>query len=153
MEEFINNNTIVKDEIYNAFKESVICPICSSILINPLICMKCQKVFCERCINDWSKKEKDCPSKCKEPKYQKCVGKKDILSKLTFKCKACGKIYNYDRAISHLKKCYPNKKFPEEEQENVKSKSKFEKLTREEVEKLKSEGNEVTYITGKKKLI
>ena len=115
--------------------------------------MKCQKVFYKWWVNDRSKKEKDCPSKCKEPKYQQCVGKKDILSKLSFKCKACGKIYNYDGAISHLKKCYPDKKFPEEKKENLKSKSKFEKLTREEVEKLKNDGNEVTYITGKKKLI
>ena len=31
MENYINENTIIKDELYNAFKESVTCPLCLSI--------------------------------------------------------------------------------------------------------------------------
>ena len=147
-----NVNTIVKDEIFNVFKDTISCPICSSIIISPFMCMKCQKVFCEKCINDWSKKEKACPNKCQEPKYQNCTGKNDILAKLKFKCKACRKIYSYEEAISHLKKCYPDKKFPEEEKkQEQKVKSKFQKIDRKEIEKLKDQGVDVTYITGKKK--
>ena len=145
MEEYINNNTIVKDAVYNAFKGAITCPLCSNILIDPIMCTKCQKVYCQRCINEWSKKEKKCPNNCEELKIQKCIGKNDILFKLNFKCEACGKNFNYEKAIKHLKKCYPDKKFPEEKE------SKFEKLTREKIEKLKSLGKDVGYLTGKKK--
>ena len=57
------------------------------------------------------------------------------------------KIYLKEKqhSLKHLKKCYPDKKFPEEKE------SKFEKLTREEIEKLKSLGKDVGYLTGKKK--
>ena len=33
MEKFINEETVVNNEIYQVFKDSVICPICSNILI------------------------------------------------------------------------------------------------------------------------
>ena len=157
MEEYINNNTIVKDELYNAFKESISCPLCLNILINPVMCMKCQNVFCKKCINIWSKNNDKCPNKCIEPNYQRCLGKNDILSKLKFKCEECQNIIKYDEAKNHLSSCYPEKEFNEEntiENENKVSKtSKFEKISKDEIEKLKNEGNDVTYISGKNKII
>ena len=157
MEEYINENTIVKDELYNAFKESVSCPLCLSILINPVMCMKCQNVFCKKCINDWSKKDNKCPNRCTDPNYQKCIGKNDILSKLKFKCQACGNIIKYDDAKKHLSSCYPDKKFDDENtietQTPIKTTKppKFEKISKDEIERLKGEGKDVTYISGKKK--
>ena len=169
MEEYINNNTIVKDAVYNAFKGAIICPLCSNVLIDPIMCTKCQKVYCQRCINEWSKKEKKCPNNCDELKIQKCIGKNDILFKLNFKCEACGKNFNYEEAIKHLKKCYPDKKFPEEKIEengkengieNIienkivnqnKNQTKFEKLSEEETNKMKNELKDAINITSKKK--
>ena len=160
MEEYINDNTIIKDEIYIAFKESVTCPLCLSILINPVMCMKCQNVFCKNCINEWTKKDDKCPNRCTEPNYQKCLGKNDILSKLKFKCEACENIIKYDEAKKHLKSCYPDKIF--EEKNNIENQiqtqstsirsTKFEKLSKDEIDKLKREGKEITEITGKDKI-
>ena len=54
MDEVINTNTIIEDEIYTTFKDSVICPICKSILVEPQLCLKCQNNFCKKCIDKWS---------------------------------------------------------------------------------------------------
>ena len=159
MKEYINDNTIIKDELYNAFKESVSCPLCLSSLINPVMCMKCQNVFCKKCINEWSKKDDKCVNRCTEPNYQKCIGKNDILSKLKFKCEACGNIIKYDEAKKHLSTCYPDKKFDDENtmgnqtqtQTQTNRPPKFEKISKDEIERLKGEGKDVTYISGKKK--
>ena len=162
MENYINENTIIKDELYNAFKESVTCPLCLSILISPVMCMKCQNVFCKRCINDWTKKDQKCPNRCTEPNYQRSIGKNEILSKLKFKCEACGNNYKYDEAQKHLNSCYPEQiKEDENKIENNENKTennenkvttnepKFEKISRDEIERLKRQGNDVTYITSK----
>ena len=158
MEKYVNDNTIIKDALYNAFKETVSCPLCLSILINPVMCMKCQNVFCKKCINEWSKKDDKCPNRCNEPNYQKCLGKNDILSKLKFKCEACGNIIKYDESKNHLKSCYPDNNFEEEntienqtQTQSIRA-TKFAKISKDEIEKLKNEGKEVNYITGKKKI-
>ena len=44
MENFINEKTIIENEIYDAFKDDIFCPICSKILIEPEMCMKCLNV-------------------------------------------------------------------------------------------------------------
>ena len=158
MEEYINDETIVEDEIYNLFKETVNCPLCLSILINPVICMKCQNVFCKKCADDWSKKDDKCPNRCVNPNYQKSIGKNDILSKLKFKCKKCGNKAYYDDIKIHIDSNCTEKIIKETEDKKTietpikkeKKEPKIHKISTEEVENLKKEGKDVTYITGKK---
>ena len=157
MEELINDNTIIKDDLYNIFKNSIECSLCLNILINPVMCLNCQNAFCKKCIDNWSKKSQQCPNRCDNPNYQKSIGKNDILSKLKFKCKGCDNPIPYDNIRKHYSECCPDK-IPEEketnkivENNNTQKQSKFEKLSREEIELLKNKGNDITYITGKKK--
>ena len=123
MEQYVNNVTLKEDEISKMFKDSATCPICKSILIDPFICLKCQKAFC-----------------------QKCIGKNDILSKLKFFCVGCQAEITYDKAESHHNSCCPEKT----SSGFVKNKSKIKRLSSEEVNKYKQQGSELTYITGKK---
>ena len=81
MEEYINNNKIVKDAVYNAFKGAITCPLCSNVLIDPIMCTKCQNVYCKKCIDEWEKKNNTCPNRCENPNYQKSIGKQELLSK------------------------------------------------------------------------
>ena len=152
MEEYINKNTIIENEIYIAFKESVTCPLCLNILINPVMCMNCQKNFCKRCIDSYSQKNSKCPNECSEPKYQISLGKNEILSKLKFKCKKCETQFQYDEAQKHNDCCDPdkslssqteaqgdscddpNKNLPNQE---IPQKPRMEKLTRDEIDDLK----------------
>ena len=104
--EFINEDYIIKDALYECFKDSIICPICSEIIVRPVMCMNCQKAYCKRCIEHWNNMKNYCPNKCNNPEYKKCILVGNILSKLNFKCKDCSNIVNYDKMERHaLSKC------------------------------------------------
>ena len=47
LRDYINDKTVIKDEIYKNFEYSVTCSICSEIMINPMMCMNCQTVYCK----------------------------------------------------------------------------------------------------------
>ena len=101
IQDYINENNIIKDQIYNEFKFSIICPICTNIIYEPMMCMKCQNVYCRSCIIQWSKIKTHCPNRCANPNYQKSIAKSELLSKLRFKCKYCEEIYDYNNMIIH----------------------------------------------------
>lgn len=106
MHDYINENNIVKDEIYKNFESSLICIICLDIIIEPIMCIKCQHVYCKQCIKKWSKINSKCPNRCENPEYQICLDISQLLSKLNFNCKKCKNIINYDEMEKHfLTKC------------------------------------------------
>ena len=159
MEDYVNNNTIIKNEFYNIFKESVTCPLCNSIYIDPVICMNCQKVYCKKCIDKWSNDNKSCPNNCVEAKYQNCIGKNEILSKLSFKCNKCQKEIKYDEAKNHKDSCSPGKILIEEPTPTTPTQSTptptpsgmitMEKISNEQMSVFRNQGKEVIYINGK----
>jgi carboxypeptidase C (cathepsin A) len=146
MEKYVNNDTLKEDDITKLFKDSVTCPLCKSILIDPYICLKCQKAYCKQCLDKWKENNKTCPNNCNEPEYTKCLGKKDILSKFKFICVGCENEIEYNNAENHHNTCCPGKTSAG----FVKNQVKIKKLTSEEVDKLRKEGNQITYITSKK---
>ena len=75
MEELINDKTIIKNELYNVFKDSITCPLCLNILINPVMCLHCQNAFCKKCIDNWSKNSQKCPKRCDNPNIKKVLAK------------------------------------------------------------------------------
>ena len=151
MELYVNNDTLVEDDISKIFKSSVICPLCKSILIKPFMCMKCQNVYCKKCIDKLSEKNEKCPNNCDSPTFQNCLVKNEILSKLYFSCVGCGKEIPYDEAEKHHLSCCPDKTSSNlKKREETQRKSDIKRLKPEEVEKLKSEGKEITYLTGNK---
>ena len=97
MEEYVNENTIVKNEMYNAFKDSIICHICSRIMIEPVICLSCQDTFCKNCY----KKNGSC-QKCNNSNIQDVIDKNRHITKFKFKCiKKCGAEIPFDEINSH----------------------------------------------------
>ena len=135
MEKYINEGTVVDNEIYQAFKESVICPICTNILIEPVMCMKCQSSYCKRCSEDWSKKNDKCPNRCESPNYQRNLEKNNILSKLKFKCENCGEQIFYEKVEKHINECKTN-------DINVRKK-RMKKLNMEEITNLRKKVNPI----------
>ena len=139
MEEYVNNDTLIENQISKIFKASVTCPLCKDILINPLMCTKCQNVYCKKCIDDWIKIRKVCPNNCKELDFQECMGKKDILSKLQFRCIGCQKEIFYNEAQSHHDSCFKDKKPPF-----------LKKINENEFERIKSKNNnDITLVESK----
>ena len=103
---YINEETVIKNEVYNNIENSIICIICLDIIIDPMICNNCQTVYCKNCIEKWSKIDKRCPKRCINPIYQKCLKIQKLLSKLTFNCEKCRNIINYDEIEKHyISKC------------------------------------------------
>lgn len=154
MEKYVNLDTIIKDDFFNMFKDSVICPLCFNILIEPIICMKCQKVYCKMCIDNWSKKRVECPSNCNPPDYQPCLVKKDILSILNFKCKGCGTQTNYYDAKKHHNICCSKdvKKDSSNKGETISEEMillEMHKISNEEFGLLKKKGNYIKNIKCK----
>ena len=102
MEKYINENTIVKNEIYESFKDSIICPICLCIIIEPVMCLECQNNFCKKCIEDWKKKDESCPNKCSAPVFKDVIGKNNVITKCKFKCiKGCGEEIKFEDIKNH----------------------------------------------------
>jgi hypothetical protein len=64
------------------------CPVCNMISLTPVICKKCETVFCNECTNNWKKKTNECPMRCKPfdiIEYDKTVLKVQIES-IKLKC-------------------------------------------------------------------
>ena len=152
MEEYVNQNTLKKDEISKLFLPSIICLLCNDILIKPVMCMKCQKNYCKKCLDKWREKNEKCPNGCDSPNYQNSLSKKDILSKLQFNCVKCGQDILYDNAENHHDSCQGKKTSDKGKVKKavfIPDISKVKKLTPEEVSKMVKEGNEMEYIKGK----
>ena len=132
METYINEETIVKNEIYDAFKDDINCPICRDILIEPQMCMNCQNVYCRKCIEEWSKRNNKCPNRCDNPNYKRSLEKAKTLSKLKFRCQKCGTRSSYDEIKIHVDTCKQCKN--KTKNKDIKEK-KIKMLKKEEIEK------------------
>ena len=102
MEKYINEKTIIKDEVYNLFKDDIKCPNCKKIMIDPVMCLSCQTKFCKNCQKKLKKNRKNCPKKCHSPIINDVILKNNCITKFKFKCiKGCGKEISFDNIISH----------------------------------------------------
>ena len=163
MEEYINDDTLIKNDVYNAIKNIAVCPSCHKILIEPLMCLKCQTVYCQKCVKSWEKNEDKCPNKCIEPNYQPSKGKIVLLSSLQFKCKDCKMTIKYNEFKKHKEECcadliqtyeiidFSNTNISlETPSSNANSSKRLKKLTNEEMSILKNEGKDIYYFNSKK---
>ena len=103
LREYINNNSVIKDEIYKQFESSLSCSICLDIMIDPVMCMNCEAKFCKTCQEDWSQRNNTCPNRCKNPKYEKSMIAQGLLSRLKFICYKCEEVIDYEDIKNHSK--------------------------------------------------
>ena len=90
MEKFINEETIIKNEIYESLKKNIYCSLCNLLMIDSFECSYCYYVFCKICF-EFSKKENgNCPF-CKKPFKNENIQRNSCITKMKFKCiKGCG---------------------------------------------------------------
>ena len=150
MEDYVNLDTIVDDSFYRGLKEYVICPLCSNILIDPVECVKCQKIYCKRCIDFWKKINVQCPNNCRFQIYQKSTRRNNMLSSLKIKCVGCNSPIKYFEAKEHHDKCCPYTTFSNISDNIEKPISLYfqGKITKERAEKLISMGVETKNISS-----
>ena len=102
IQDYINEKYIIKDKIYEEFKFSISCQICTNIIYEPMMCMNCQNVYCKKCIDKWARIKRNCPNRCENPDYKFSISKNELLTKLKFKCKKCNNINTYNNIINHF---------------------------------------------------
>ena len=102
MEEYINEKTIIKDEIYKAFKDNIYCSSCKLLMIEPVMCSICQSIFCKNCLEKSMKKNKSCPNKCKKCSFININERNNSLTKCKFKCiNGCNKEISFNDIKEH----------------------------------------------------
>ena len=151
MEKYINNESIIKDKIYLAFKDSVICPLCKNILIEPFMCKGCQSDFCKKCIDEKLKNDKKCPiNKCENPDYQKDINRKNTLAKLKFECEKCGMEIKYEKIKEHVDNCNSTRKRKKSSSSTDKGdREKIKRLTMAQVKEIKKKEESLYAIKSK----
>ena len=143
MEKYINEKTIIKNNIYDLFNESIKCQSCKCIMIEPVICLICQNTFCKKCEQKLKENGENCPGKCNIPKITEVNPKNNLITKFKFKCiKGCGKEILFNEIKDHYNTNCLIKKI------------KIKTLTPQQAAEFKvKSGEEIPHITSKKILI
>ena len=151
MEQYVNENTIIKNNTYELFQELIFCPICERLMIEPVICLGCQNNYCKNCIENWKKKDGSCPNKCKDPIFKDVIGRNRLISRFSFKCiKGCGAEIPFDDINTHYNSnCLNNNSNTVNKIESPNNKqSKMKQLTKDETAKLR-ENKTIKHMSSK----
>ena len=107
----LNNNQISRGKLISnsqTVSPTLQCAICMDLVMNPVECKNCSKLFCKYCIDNWLKNSKECPNKHEFAKKEELDGWIiAALSKIFIKCpyKSCGYDYAYKCWTAHVKVC------------------------------------------------
>ena len=112
MEKYINDDTIIKNDVFKSFEELIYCPLCQCLMIEPVICFNCQNNYCKKCIESWKQKKDTCPNRCENPIFKNAIEKNRLITKMKFKCiKGCGAEISFDDIKKHYSSnCLENKR-------------------------------------------
>ena len=108
---YIQEKDLIKKEDYILHKEKYTCLICKKILLNPIMCSQCEKLFCKDCIFDYVMRENKCISNCLN--FELVIPNKTYMESFqTFKvkCRSCNQSIPLMDYYQHNKKCQTNNK-------------------------------------------
>ena len=136
MEKYVNDETIIKDDKFEVFKEYVVCPICDCLMIEPVMCFSCQNNYCKKCIEKWKERGGECPNKCSNPIFKDVIGRNRLISKFKFKCiNGCGAEILFDDIKKHYDSDCPKKEVKPQKRPASQNKPKIPKKNKELIKK------------------
>ena len=91
----INPNDIEISNNFSVVKSLLKCSVCDGIVVDPVQCKNCYKVYCKKCVNNIN-------CECKgEIKSNEIL--KEVTSKLVVKCKfKCGELIQFNQYKEHI---------------------------------------------------
>ena len=109
-EELTRTNLVVDS---NKLSPTLQCSICLDLVMDPVECQNCSKLFCKDCINSWLKNSNQCPNKHQFKK--KAILDdwiKPALDRIFIKCpfQNCNNSYAYSTWSNHIKRCVSKSK-------------------------------------------
>ena len=110
----LNNNQISRGKLVSniqTISPTLQCAICLDLVMTPVECEDCSKLFCKDCIENWLKNTKECPNKhpfIKKKELDDWI--KKAIGKIYLKCPyiGCGSDYAYKYWTEHVKKVLLN---------------------------------------------
>ena len=111
---FVLKSPFTRDEIEvsdEQILQSFNCPFCLQLVWNPLCYNKCGKIYCKKCLKEYSKNRNNyrhCIFKCGSCNYRHMTNKeKEFIDCIKLKCRnnGCNKFINYSDYKSHFKNC------------------------------------------------
>ena len=153
MEEYVNEKTIVKSEIYDAFKDDITCSLCEKLMIYPVQCSNCQNIYCKNCIENWKQKGGKCPNMCNDSTFKDVIEKNNHITKFKFYCiKGCGAKIPFSDINKHYSEdCLSKKEKEKKNSEKIKKIKSAITLTPEEIDKYKKKtGKDIPHVESKK---
>ena len=97
----ISNNGII-------ITPAIQCGLCLDLVMTPVECENCSKLFCKECIDNWLKQKNECPFKHQFKKMENIdLWAQQVFAKLFLKCpyKGCLNDYAYKNWMNHVKNC------------------------------------------------
>ena len=155
MEEYVNEETVIKNSQYEAFKDFIYCQICKCLMIEPFICFNCQNKFCKKCKEEWEKRNGKCPFNCENTSLKKVIEKDNMISRIKFKCiKGCGAEIQFNDINNHYKSnCIENKTINSNDDdqniEQINEKRKIKILSKEQADLKTKNGKKMEHMTSK----
>lgn len=88
--------------------EHLICLICELVVLDPIECKTCEKLFCAKCVHEWLKKSKNCPNPyCKT--YKEGSVNMSLIKWIDLNCcfyvNGCKERIKYEKYFEHIKNC------------------------------------------------
>jgi len=108
----LNNNQIQRGKLVanrKTVSPTLQCAICMDLVMAPVECETCSKLYCKDCIDNWLKNSNECPNKhpfAKKKELDDWIKKE--LGTIFLKCPyiGCGSDYAYQYWTGHVKKCH-----------------------------------------------
>ena len=147
---YFDDDCLIKDEIYNTYKDSVTCKICNKILNEPMMCQKCQKTFCKKCQDEF---KKDNSHKCEKPIYVENKNAASFVNLLKYLCKNCKNEIQKKDIKKHLSEGCVKNENPDEFMNSIFRSYSLKRLNAEEIKEMSNKKKKVNYITCKSYLI
>ena len=143
LESYFDENSPIKDDFFNAFKNMIACRYCGEILKDPLICIECQESFCSKCTKELNKKI----HQCIHPSFQKNISAISLLENVKYLCNNCKNVIPKKNIEKHLKDgCI---KIENPLINEIFRKESLQKLTDDELKNLSKEKNNINHLTCK----